>query len=196
MVRKTAVAAAEPPRRGRPRKATTQTVQSAVEGVVIDDEDKVEFKGEYFLMAKSIGLMPLLKFAHASAQGLDSNDMEGLAAMYSLISDCIDQTKPMEERPDPLSGEPKMVPVGPSEWERFERHAISAKADAEDLMKLVQTVIERLAARPTKRPGDSLAGPQTTSANSKASSSSRGIPYPGLEGMEGMTSVADLGHST
>lgn len=193
MVKKIAVAAAEPPRRrGRPRKvATTQVVQAAVEGVDYpDDPSKVEFKGEYFAMAESIGLMPLLRFAHASSQGLDSDDLEGLAAMYELISDCIDQTVPTEMRVDPSDGVKKEMPAGQSEWQRFVRHSVKTKADADDLMKLVQRVIERLAARPTKRPGDSSAGPQTTSVNSKDSSSGQDIQYPGLDGM---TSVADLG---
>lgn len=183
------MAAAEPPRR-RPRKATTQSVQSAVEGVVVDDEDKIEFMGEQFMMAKSIGLMPLLKFAHAANQGVDSNDMEGLDAMYLLIADCLDQTRPTEERENPDTGEPEMVPVGPSEYMRFEKHAIDVKADGEALMAFVQKVIERLAARPTKRPGDASAGPQRTSANLRGSSSRLATKYPGLEGM---VSPDDLG---
>lgn len=145
------------------RKASTQTVQAAVEGVEVIDSRKVEFMGSAFRMADSIGLMPLLKFAHASAQGLDSNDMEGLAALYEMIHDCIHA----------------------DEWKRFERHAIETKAEAEDLMSLVQKVIEAISARPSLPPGDSSAGRRTTSANSKASSSS---PV-----MDGMVSPADLG---
>lgn len=196
MPRKTAVAAAEPPKRKRaPRKATTQAVQAAVEGVeVVDDPRKVEFLGQYFLMAEKIGLMPLLKFAHASSRGLDSGDMEGLAAMYAMIYDCIDQTVPTERRIDPTDGVEKDMPVGSSEYQRFERHALEQKADADDLMKLVQTVIERLSARPSRPPGDSPAGRLPTSQNSKAISS--GPEYPGLQGVEGMTSVADLDRLT
>lgn len=144
MVRRTAVASAEPPRKRA--KATTQSVQAAVEGVEVDDGRKVEFMGSAFRMADSIGLMPLLKFAHASAQGLDSTDMEGLAALYEMIHDCIHD----------------------DEWQRFERHAIDTKAEAEDLMSLVQKVIEALSARPSRPPGDSSAGRRPTSGNSKA----------------------------
>lgn len=168
---------------------TTQSVQAAVEGVV-EGDGKVEFMGEHFKMAEKIGLMPLLKFAHASSKGVDSTDMEGLSALYAMINDCIDQTKPMEEKLNPVSGLTEMVPIGPSEWDRFEAHAIEQKAEADDLMSLVQRVIEALAARPTRPPGDSSAGRQTTSANSKASSSSRVTQAMELEGME---SVAGLG---
>lgn len=192
MPRKTAVAAAEPsPRKRAPRKATTQTVQAAVEGVEVDDPRKVEFLGQYFLMAEKIGLMPLLKFAHASSRGLDSGDMEGLAAMYAMIYDCIDQTVPTERRIDPTDGVEKDMPAGPSEYQRFERHALEMKADADDLMKLVQTVIERLSARPSRPPGDSSAGRLPTSRNSKAISS-----RPDYPGLDGMTSVEDLDRLT
>lgn len=189
MPRKTVVAAAEPPpRRRRATKSTpqsavsTQDIQADVEGVPVDDDSrKVEFMGETFLMAESVGLMPLLKFAHASSGGLDSTDMRGLAAMYAMISDCIDQTQPEE---------------GQSEWQRFEQHAIEAKAQAEDLMKLVQVVIERLAARPSQPPGDSSAGRPKTSQNLRALPSLPGTQYPGLEGMDGMMSVQDLDRLT
>lgn len=175
------------------RKApTTHSVQSAVEGVV-ETDGKIEFMGAYFKMTDRIGLMPLLKFAHASSKGLDSTDMEGLAALYSMIHDCIDHEQPMEERVNPVTGKVEMMPSGPSEWNRFEAHAIEMKAEADDLMSLVQRVIEAVAARPTRRPGDSSAGPQQTSVNSKASSSSR--VSQALE-MGGMQSVGDLARST
>jgi len=145
-------------------RTTTQTVQAAVEGVEIVDRRKVEFMGSTFRMADSIGLMPLLKFAHASSRGLDSTDMAGLAALYSMIQDCI----------------------AADEWPRFEQHAIDTKAEADDLMTLVRKVIETLSARPTLPPGDSSAGRPTTSENSKDSSSSPAT--------DGMVSPADLGH--
>lgn len=165
-------------RRNRPaktagRKPTTHDVQAAVEGVVeageiVGDGRKVEFMGREFRMAASIGLMPLLKFAHASSKGLDSTDMEGLAALYSMIKDCIDD----------------------SEWAAFERHAMDTKAEADDLMGLVQKCIEAITARPTVPPGDSSAGRPGTLRNSRANSSTAGTGRPELE--EGMVSVADL----
>lgn len=158
--------------RSRPTKArrlTTQDAQARAEGVgpaegeIVGDGRKVEFMGREFRMAASIGLMPLLKFAHASAQGLDSSDMAGLAALYAMIRDCVDE----------------------SEWAAFERHAMDTKAEADDLMSLVQRCIEKITARPTTPPGDSSAGRPKTLVNSKE---------PSL--IEGMVSPADLGRST
>lgn len=135
-------------------------------------------------MSDSIGMMPLLQFAHASSKGLDSADMEGLAALYAMIRDCIDQTRPQKD----VDGE--LVDDGPSEWDRFQRHAVDTKAEADDLMAVVQKCIEVISARPTRPPGDSSAGRPTTSANSKALSSTAATRRPELEGM---VSVADLG---
>lgn len=162
---------AERKTRARPR-ATTHTVQAAVEAVEIEQGDivgdgrKVELNGATFRMSAHIGLMPLLKFANASAKGLDSTDMEGMVALYDMIRDCIDA----------------------DEWPRFERHAIDTKAEADDLMAVVKTVIEALTARPSTPPGDSPAGRRSTSANSKGSSSptgTRSLP-PGLVSVDTM----------
>jgi hypothetical protein len=160
---------AERKARARPR-ATTHTVQATVEAVepaeIVGDGRKVELNGAAFRMSDHIGLMPLLKFANASAKGLDSNDMEGMVALYDMIRDCIDA----------------------DEWPRFERHAIDTKAEADDLMAVVKTVIEALTARPSTPPGDSPAGRRSTSANSKGSSSptgTRSLP-PGLVSVDTM----------
>ena len=157
-------------RPGRPRKATTHSVQAAVEGVplpaegeIVGDGRKVEFLGATFRMADRIGLMPLLRFAHASSKGLDSTDMEGLVALYDMIHDCIDV----------------------EEWDRFQRHAIDTKAEADDLMAMVQKVIETLTARPTTRPGDSSAGPRTTTRRSYQPTFRRTVPLE-LRGEDGI----------
>jgi hypothetical protein len=142
--------------------------QAAAEGVQAGDVRKVTFLGAEFATAEKIGLMPLMRFAAAAKAGLDSDDMDGLAALYTLIQDCID----------------------PADWPRFERHATDTKAEADDLMKVVQTVIEALAARPTQRPADSSAGPPSTSAPSKGISSTPGRRVP-AEAAE-MVPVADL----
>lgn len=123
-------------------------LQAASEGIVVDD-DAIEFCGETFKMGEKIGLMPLLKFAHVSSKGVKADDMEGLAAMYALIKDCI----------------------APGEWERFEQVAIDKHADDEDLLNVVSTAIETLSARPTKRRSVSSAGSPSTSVSSKVSSS-------------------------
>lgn len=158
---------------------TVHEVQAAAEGVHLDDDGRVEFMGTRFRMTDRVGLMPLMKFAMTAKQGIKDDDLEGLAAMYALIRDCIDQTVPtkpvLDEHGQPRyddAGQPITEPDGPSEWDRFERHAIDSKAEAEDLFGVVTAVIQRLSARPTRRPGVSSAGPQTTSPSSKAISSS------------------------
>ena len=172
MARRTDAAAAEP----RRRKPSTHDLQAAVEGVPVAPDGKVEFMGGYFGMAQSIGLMPLLQFAHAAKQGLDSGDMEGMAALYAVIRDCIDNERPQKE----VDGE--LVDDGLSEWDRFQRHTIDHKAGGEELMAVVQKCIEAISARPTRPPGDSSAGRQTTLPS---------LRDPSLT--EGMVSPADLG---
>ena len=125
-----------------------QELQAAVEEVPADRA--VEFLGVRYRMADRIGLMPLLKFAHSASKGMNSEDIEGMAAMYAMIRDCID----------------------PGDFPRFEQAAIDGRAEAEELLKVVSDVIEKLSARPTVRPGDSSAGPPATSESSKESSPS------------------------
>lgn len=205
---RTLIAAAEPDEPGRPQMYEipevpkpddlVQKVQAAAEGAeVVDDGRSVEFLGARFRTADKVGLMPLMKFAMTARKGVESDDLEGLAAMYSLIRDCVDQTRPqkavLDEDGEPLiqDGKPVTEDDGPSEWDRFEQHAIDSKAEAEDLFGVVSKVIEALSARKAPRPGDSSAGPPTTSGSSKAISSStatRRVP----EGFEEMVPVADL----
>lgn len=163
---------------------TTQEVQAAVEGVgqeLLDETNSLEFMGRRFRLAESIGLMPLLKFAHAAKQGLSSDDMEGLSAMYLLIRSCVDRTKPDENTP--------------SQWDLFEQYAIDVNADGDDLSGMINKAVQVISARPPKRRGDSSPSSTPTSENGKASSSSPGtrrVP----PGFEDMTPVADLGRST
>src|SRR5437868_11446757 len=62
------------------------------EGTVVTSARTVEFMGERFRIAEKIGLMPLLKFsAHAD---MSTSDPGALAAMYSMLKDCIDAGTP------------------------------------------------------------------------------------------------------
>lgn len=147
---------------------TTHEVQAAIEGAVLPsagDEGKVELLGQWFRMADDIGVMPQLAFAAAARDGIDASDIEGLASMYMLIRDCI----------------------ADDEWDRFQRHAIDAKAKAEDLMGVVATVVVAHAARPTPPSSGSSTGRRTTSASSKGSS-----PRGGGPDEDGMVDVATL----
>jgi hypothetical protein len=153
-------------RRRQPERPTTHDVQAAVEGVVLPagDDGKVELLGRTFHIAEQIGIMPLLMFAVKARDGIRSDDMEGLASMYLLIKDCIDQ----------------------DEWEDFRRHAIDTKAKDTHLLDVVAQVIAVHATRPTSPPGDSPTGRRNTSRRLKASSRPDGDPD------DGMVSVSDL----
>lgn len=172
---------------------TIHEVQAAAEGVVVlDDANSVEFNGERFRLADNIGLMPLLVFANSAKQGLDSDDMEGLVAMYVMVRDCVDQSKAqqVDDEGSPLFDE-SGAPVwdGPSEWDRFEAHAITTKAQGEDLMDFIKAAMSVISARPRKPRGTSSDSSRPTSENSKAASSSPGTPA----GAEGLVAVRDLG---
>lgn len=152
---------------------TTHDVQSAVARIPAgDDADWVELKGQRFRIANETGVMPLLMFAHAANEGLDSNDMAGLAAMYVMVRDCID---------------------GEDEWRRFVRHAVLTKATSDELMQVINRTVEILTARPTTPPGSSSPGRPDTSDGSKVPSSSpattpRRVP----DGLEDLVMVDDL----
>lgn len=172
----------------------TAAMQARAEGVDVQD-DRIEFKGRFFRMADEIGMMPLLAFSFSAQQGVDSDDMAGLAAMYALIRDTIDQSRPVQEGPD---GEPLLEPdgspkwAGPSEWMLFERHAMDTKASGEDLFDLVQRVMKAISSRPPKRPGDSSTTSPPSSESMKDDSPS---PAPGgrtWHGAEGLMSVKDI----
>lgn len=179
-----------------PPPLTTGDVQAVVEGATVSEDDgRVEFMGERFRLAENIGLMPLLKFSFNAKKGADSEDMEALVTMYVLIRDAVDQTRPPKLGPDGAQtvgadGEPEWD--GPSEWDRFEEHAINVKADGEDLMGFIGSAMSVISARPRKRRGDSSASSPRTSASTKASSSSQVTPRE----IEGLVPVKDLGRST
>ncbi len=145
-------------------------LQARAEGVeIVGGGDKVEFMGDTYRVAERIGMMPLLRFANVAKAGVQSDDMEGFAAMYALIRDCIDA----------------------SDWDRFEHDATVKKAEQDELLKLVTDVIEVVTARPTRRPADSSAGPQSTSPSLRERSTSPPVVVDPPEA-EGWASIHDL----
>lgn len=105
--------------------------------------------GKSYEVADKIAAMPLLKFAHLSKKGVDSADMEGLAAIYDLLRAVFTDDA----------------------WERFEIDSTEERANDEDLMQIITKAIEVIAARPTKSPSDSSDGQSTTTASSTEPSS-------------------------
>lgn len=111
----------------------------------------VPIRGKDFHVAERVGLLPMMKFAVLAKQGVDANEMEGLAATYELLQQCIH----------------------PAEWGRFERHATDERMDGDELMEeVVAPVMALLTARPSGRPSDSSDGPQTIEPYSTDGSSS------------------------
>lgn len=102
-------------------------------------------------MADAVGLMPLMRFAKVAKSGVDSDDMDGLVAMYDLLEQCI----------------------APQDWGRFQAHADKVRADGEMLMGVVADVMGRLASRPTRRSSPSSDGPTSTGTSSTDDSYSR-----------------------
>lgn len=141
-------------------------IQAISEGVV--QGDTVECMGRRYRVADRIGLMPLMKFAHSAAQGLDGDDMEGLNAIYLMLKDCIHE----------------------DDWKRFGDEMIETKAEADDLMPVITRTIEVINARPTRQRSASSSGPPTTTPTSTGGSSLR-VP----DGVEDLVPVGQLGSS-
>jgi hypothetical protein len=109
----------------------------------------VTLKGKKFKLAKSIGLMPMLKFS--AYADVDTQDARALGAMYLMLKDVID----------------------PPDWRAFEDHAVDSKADADELLTVISEAMQLIAGRPTEPSGASSRGRRSTSGGSTASSSSR-----------------------
>lgn len=179
-------------RNAPPVDPTTQDVQAASEGELQDQAGTIEFLGKRFRLAENIGLMPLLMFANSAKSGMDSDDMDGMAAMYALIRDTVDQTRVQETDEDnklvfDADGDP--VWTGPSDWQRFERHCVEEKADGEDLMGFIKDAMGVISARPRKRRGTSAKSSSQILASSKESSSSPGMRPP----PDGLVPISQLG---
>lgn len=185
----------------QPAQATTthdvQTLQQGVEPAIVgeDGAQYIEFEGKQFRIARSVGLMPLLKFSHFATRGIDSGDPQGLAAIYTMLRDCIVEREPKvphlkEDRTEEQERDWERWQKSLEEWARFEEHATEVKAEGDDLMPVVSRTIEILSARPTTRPGSSSAGPQKTSDGSRESSGNgRG---PDADELAGLIPVKEL----
>lgn len=116
-------------------------------------EETVAFLGEEFRLADQVSTLALMRFAKVASTGVSADDMEGLAALYDVLEQCID----------------------PEQWSAFQKHADRKRAQSDELLAVVQEALPRIAARPTGRPSDSSDGPQTVSEPSADGSSLRVI---------------------
>lgn len=143
----------------------------------------VEFLGEQFAIADKVGLMPLLRFAHAANSGLDSADMEGMAALYDMLQQCIatERVYVRDGRPidrpaaNDAEGNEGVTVLGG--WAEFEAHATKAKANDDDLVGVVQRVMTLLSERPTSQLSASSDGLPQTAPTSTADSSSLAVVH-------------------
>lgn len=166
---------------------TTQSVQSATEGIV--QLDYVEFMGEKFQLAEKVSIMPLMAYALAADAGTDSDDMKGLAAMYRLIRSVIHRPPLLDDQGLRVRDENGKPLRDESEWQRFEELADDEMAEGEDLMTVVKQAMEIMSARPSsRREVSSASSPQTSLTSKPASSSPATHPQ-----ADGLMPVAGLG---
>jgi hypothetical protein len=113
-------------------------------------------------VADKIGLMPLLKFA--SAADMEVSDPRALAAMYTMLRDCIYAGSPgCGECADCEAGsDTSCKSYERGDWGAFEEHAMVTKADADDLFKVVSEVLEIVTGRPQEPRAGSSPGQRTT----------------------------------
>lgn len=143
-------------RKRAPAGVSTHQAQAAAERV--DLVEKVELNGRAFGLAERVGLMPMILLAVVGKRGVDANAEEGLVAIYEVLRDAID----------------------PEDFDGFLEHAITTKADGDDLMAVIRSAVETMSARPTGSPNGSSAGRRTTSQSSKESSSRTATPPDGM----------------
>lgn len=176
-------------RRPDPESVTSHDAQAAAEGVVLEDGDYLEFYGEKFRLADKVGLAPMIRFGMAANRGLDSDDMEGLAAMYSLIRSVIHRPPLVDDHGQQQVDENGRKLRDETRWNYFLEIAEDELAGGDDIMAFVNKAMEVMAARPTKPRELSSGGSRTTSASSRAASSSQVMPPE----VAGLRPVADLG---
>lgn len=124
--------------------------------------DTFTFHGKRFALAPKIGSLPLMRYAAAASSGLDSSEMDGLAAMYDLIRGCL-----VEEPVRADDGE--VIAEG---WQAFERVCIENKLQGPDLLGLVGKLVQAATGKASEPPSDSPSSEQPTSPISKSDAQS------------------------
>lgn len=114
--------------------------------------ESIPFAGLQIRVADKVGAIPFMRFAKVAKQGVDADDMEGLAAMYDLLEQV----------------------VHPDDWAKFEAHAQAKRVQSDELLDVIKDAFDVFADRPTTRPSDSSVGPRTIEPRSMGDSSSPG----------------------
>ena len=108
----------------------------------------VKFFGDTFALNESVSEIALMEFAEASADGLDADMMQGLAAMMRLVKECI----------------------APVDLKRFLVVARKNHAKSTDLIAVLEATFKQVTDRPTGLPADSSDGQQAIEPKSVSSS--------------------------
>lgn len=112
-----------------------------------------EFFGEHFDAPERFNMRAFTRFAALASKGVDDADMEAVAAIDALITQC----------------------VSPGDLPRFEATCDRERPSLDELIEFVGAVMSEVSERPTRRPSDSSDGSQPTSVTSVVDSSSRVI---------------------
>lgn len=108
----------------------------------------IEFYDETFTLADEVSEIALMEFAEAASDGVDGDTMEGLAAMWRLVKEC----------------------VAPADLKRFRTVARKNRAGSADLVQVIEATFTEVAERPTSRPSVSSDGPVRIGRKSESSS--------------------------
>lgn len=103
---------------------------------------EITYKGEKFELPAQPPTIALMEYA-ATAVAYPDGSLVGLAALYSLLEECI----------------------GEENWPRFKELA-RQESEEDDLFEVVKDVYAAHAERPTSRPSDSSDGPDSTAPKS------------------------------
>jgi len=141
-------------------------------GEVISPTRVITLAGEDFRVAEKVGLMPLLKFSYAA--NLRTDDERAYSAMYEILRDVIlEDEEPCGKCPgckgagqNPTTEDCQFAEEG--DWDKFQKHAVRCKADADELLEVVSQAIKVISARPTGSPSGSSNGRQPISRKSTA----------------------------
>lgn len=125
-------------------------------------QDTFTWFGQTIRIANDIGPMPFLQFADAASAGLGADDMDGLAAMYAMLRECIDER----------------------DFATFRTLATKNRVTGDALLEVVGGIIEAATGRPTVQPSSSLDGSPSTSTMSPSRSSSTVVDLPSLSTAE------------
>jgi hypothetical protein len=149
------------------------SAQAAAEGITLPGY--AQLRGRRFLFGPAQAMAPVLDFGKAAAEGLDSDDPAGMAAIRDMLRasfivtfSCGSCEACIEDRFDECPA------LDEGEWPAFWRFAAAVGATGDELMEVVTQASEHATARPTPAPSGSSPPAPTTSRKSKARSSSGG----------------------